>query len=97
MMSAGSQPLTPISHPLWRDKLSQLLESTGEGIFGIDMDGCCTFINRAGATQLGWEAEDVLGRNMHELAHHSHANGAHYPEQACPIFNAFSQCPALPY
>ncbi len=41
------------NQPVWRDQPSQLLESTGEGIFGIDMDGCCTFINRAGAEQLG--------------------------------------------
>jgi signal transduction histidine kinase len=82
---------------IWRDKLSQLLESTGEGIFGIDMLGCCTFINRAGAEQLGWLPADVLGRNMHELAHHTYGDGAqcgqphgqHYPEHLCPIFNAF--------
>ncbi|MES2955804.1 MAG: PAS domain S-box protein, partial [Pseudomonadota bacterium] len=80
--------------PIWRDKLSQLLESTGEGIFGIDMAGCCTFINRAGAEQLGFAPGEVLGKNMHELAHHSHADGAHYPEQLCPIFNAFRM--ALP-
>ena len=80
--------------PAWRDKLSQLLESTGEGIFGIDMDGRCTFINRAGAAQLGYAPADVLGLNMHELAHHSHADGAHYPENLCPIFNAFRR--ALP-
>ena len=83
---------------VWRDRLSQLLESTGEGIFGIDMDGRCTFINRAGAEQLGWQPADVLGRNMHELAHHTHADGAqegqHYPEHLCPIFNAFRK--ALP-
>ena len=80
--------------PLWRDKLSLLLDSTGEGIFGIDMQGCCTFINRAGALQLGYAPNKVLGRNMHALAHHSHADGAHYSEQLCPIFNAFRQ--ALP-
>ncbi len=78
---------------VWRDRLSQLLESTGEGIFGIDMDGCCTFINRAGAEQLGWAPAELLGHNMHELAHHTHADGAqcgqHYPEPLCPIFNAF--------
>ncbi len=79
---------------IWRDRLSQLLESTGEGIFGIDMDGRCTFINRAGAEQLGFAADEVLGHNMHELAHHSHADGAHYPEHLCPIFNAFRM--ALP-
>lgn len=75
--------------PVWRDRLSQLLESTGEGIFGIDMQGCCTFINRAGAAQLGWRPGELLGKNMHELAHHTHAGGAHYPEHVCPIFNAF--------
>ena len=86
--------LLATDQPVWRDKLSQLLESTGEGIFGIDMDGRCTFINRAGAEQLGYAPAEVLGRNMHELAHHSHADGAHYPERRCPIFNAFRM--ALP-
>ena len=83
---------------VWRDKLSQLLESTGEGIFGIDMSGCCSFINRAGAELLGWLPAEVLGKNMHELAHHTHADGAqcgeNYPEHLCPIFNAFRK--ALP-
>ncbi|MDO9405377.1 MAG: PAS domain-containing sensor histidine kinase [Polaromonas sp.] len=79
---------------VWRDRLSQLLESTGEGIFGIDMAGCCTFINRAGAAQLGFHADEVLGLNMHELAHHTHADGSPYPEHLCPIFNAFRM--ALP-
>ena len=36
-----------------------LLESTGEGIFGIDMDGHCMFINRAGARMLGFEPGEV--------------------------------------
>ena len=92
------QPLAPglagAGQGVWRDKLSQLLESTGEGIFGIDMLGCCTFINRAGADLLGWLPDDVLGQNMHELAHHTHASGGHYPEHLCPIFNAFRM--ALP-
>ncbi|HPM69216.1 MAG TPA: PAS domain-containing protein, partial [Piscinibacter sp.] len=37
---------------VWRDRLSLLLESTGEGIFGIDMAGCCVFVNRSAARQL---------------------------------------------
>lgn len=91
---SAAMHLPGADQPVWRDKLSQLLESTGEGIFGIDMYGRCTFINRAGAEQLGYAPADVLGHNMHELAHHSHADGAHYPEQLCPIFNAFRK--ALP-
>lgn len=75
--------------PLWRDQLGLLLESTGEGIFGIDLDGHCMFINRAGARLLGREPAQVLGRNMHDLTHHSHEDGSHYPDTDCPIFNAF--------
>jgi PAS domain S-box-containing protein len=71
------------------DRLTLLLESTGEGIFGIDMDGLCTFVNRAAADMLGWRTETVLGRNMHELIHHSHSDGRDYRECDCPIFNAF--------
>lgn len=77
--------------PLWQHQLELLLESTGEGIFGIDLGGNCTFINRAGARMLGWDAAEVLGHNMHELTHHSHLDGSPYPAQACPIFNAFRQ------
>ncbi len=73
------------------DRLSLLLESTGEGIFGIDLGGHCTFMNRAAAQTLGWRTDDVLGQNMHALIHHSHADGGHYPEADCPIFNAFRQ------
>ena len=75
--------------PLWRDRLALLLESTGEGIFGIDLAGDCIFINRAAAGMLQRVPADVLGKNMHELVHHSHADGRHYPESCCPIFLAF--------
>ncbi len=75
--------------PATTDRLTLLLESTGEGIFGIDMAGRCTFVNRAAAQMLGRRTEMVLGQNMHELIHHSHADGRHYPECDCPIFNAF--------
>ncbi len=75
----------------WSSQLTLLLESTGEGIFGIDNDGRCTFVNRAASEMLGYRTELVLGQNMHHLIHHTHASGAHYPEAECPIFNAFRQ------
>lgn len=78
-----------VADALWALPPQLLLESTGEGIFGIDLDGCCTFINRAGATMLGYAPDEVLGRNMHWLTHHSHADGSVYPDTECPIFNAF--------
>lgn len=79
----------PVASEEANRRLTLLLESTGEGIFGIDMGGFCTFVNRAACDQLGWRTEEVLGRNMHALIHHSHGDGAHYPECDCPIFNAF--------
>jgi len=75
--------------PETNDRHSLLLDSIGEGIFGIDLDGRCTFVNPAALGLLGFRTEMVLGRNMHELVHHTHADGRHYPECDCPIFKAF--------
>jgi PAS domain S-box-containing protein len=89
LLRPTSLPTGPVSQPLWQHQLGLLLESTGEGIFGVDLEGHCVFINRAGARMLGFEPAEVLGSNMHELTHHSHADGSHYPDTDCPIFNAF--------
>ena len=85
-----SMPVYPPIDP-WTRRLGLMLESTGDGIFGVDNAGCCTFVNRAAAEMLGYPAAQVLGCNMHALIHHSHADGRHYPEAECPIFNAFRQ------
>lgn len=77
-------PLTP-----WEHRLRLLLDSTDEGVFGINLAGDCMFINRAAARMIGRAPEQALGRNMHALTHHSHPDGAAYPEEDCPIFNAF--------
>ena len=79
------------AHPSWRDQLELLLASTGEGIYGVDLEGRCVFINRAGAEMLGYRPEQVLGRNMHDLMHHTRADGSHYPAEQCPIYQAFRQ------
>lgn len=74
---------------LWRDKLMLLMESTSDGVYGIDLAGHCTFINPAGAAMLGYSVDQVLGQNMHRLMHHSHEHGHTYPEEDCPIYRAF--------
>jgi two-component system cell cycle sensor histidine kinase/response regulator CckA len=62
-----------------------LLESTDEGIFGLGMDGRCTFVNASAAAMLGYTPGEVVGQDMHALLHHSHADGSPYPAEACPI------------
>jgi PAS domain S-box-containing protein len=66
-----------------------LLESSGEGIYGLDMEGLCTFINRAGAEMLGYRPEDVQGQNVHALIHHTRADGSPYPVNDSPIHASF--------
>lgn len=67
----------------------RLLDATGEGVYSIDTHGRCTYLNRAGGDLLGWSPQETLGRNMHELIHHTQRDGSPYPEEACPIFRAF--------
>lgn len=76
-------------HAAWRRQLEMLLESAGEGIYGIDLRGRCIFINGAGAAMLGYTPDEVVGRNMHYLIHHSHADRTLMPVHDCRIFNAF--------
>lgn len=76
-------------HAAWRRQLEMLLESAGEGIYGIDLRGRCIFINGAGAAMLGYTPDEVVGRNMHYLIHHSHANRSLMPVHDCRIFKAF--------
>jgi PAS domain S-box-containing protein len=65
-----------------------ILESVGDGIFGIDLDGKATFINEAGARALGYTPEQLTGRDLHELIHHSHADGTPYSRGTSPILQA---------
>lgn len=64
----------------------QLLGALDEGVYGVGLDGCCTFINPAALRLLGYASEDeVLGRDNHALFHERHADGTHYPHAQCPI------------
>ncbi|MBF0495416.1 MAG: response regulator [Deltaproteobacteria bacterium] len=56
-----------------------LMESTGDGIYGIDLGGNCTFINRAGAETLGYTSEELLGRNMHQAICQSSSDRSSHP------------------
>lgn len=69
--------------------LRLLLDSTDEGIYVLNLEGRCTFSNRASAQLLGYRPADILGQNMHQLIHHSYDNGSPYPVSLCPIFRAF--------
>src|ERR1022692_2358151 len=68
------------------EKYLLLLNSTAAGIFGLDLEENCTFCNPACLRLLGYQApEDLLGKNMHALMHHTRADGTPYPKEECQI------------
>lgn len=72
-----------------RHRLSLILNSAGEAIYGLDLEGRATFVNAAGAAMFGYPVEDLVGRSPHDILHHSHPDGAPFPASDCPIYAAF--------
>ena len=67
--------LTEINDQLSRQTRA-ILDSAGEGIFGLDSHGQATFINPAAAHMLGWTVDELLGRNLHQMIHFSTSDPA---------------------
>ncbi len=65
-------------------RASHILNSSADGLYGIDPDGMVTFINPAACAMLGCSAEQVIGRSGHDLFHHRRPDGAPYPADECP-------------
>jgi len=63
-----------------------VLSALGEGVYGVDVMGRCTFINDAALNMLGYEMGEVLGQLQHGLFHRSRIDGRGYPVEECPVF-----------
>jgi len=71
------------------EQVQLLLNSTSEAIYGIDVNGDCTFANPACSNILGYDSiDELLGKNMHNTIHHTHPDGSHYPVEECRIYQA---------
>ena len=63
-----------------------------EGAYGVDINGNCTFVNRSFLQILGYENPDeIIGKHIHELIHHSHFDGSPYPSTECKMYKAYRQ------
>ncbi|GJL55647.1 MAG: hypothetical protein NPIRA02_27790 [Nitrospirales bacterium] len=67
-----------------------ILQSAGEGIYGLDAQGNTTFVNPAGAAMLGYTPEELLGVPMHPTMHHTKMDGSPYSREECPMYAAFN-------
>jgi PAS domain S-box-containing protein len=69
--------------------LRSVLDSSAEGLWGVDERGVCTFANPACVRLLGYaSADELVGRDMHALTHHTRADGSPYPGAECRILAA---------
>jgi PAS domain S-box-containing protein len=68
-----------------------LLDLSGEGIWGLDLEGKCTFVNRRAVSTFGFASEEIVGSNMHGLVHHHYPDGRHYPASECPLHDVLQK------
>jgi len=83
------QQISTKSLPFDEQPWQALLDSAGEGIWGVDLEGRCTFVNRAALSMLGFTSDELVGKNMHEMIHHHHPDGRVYPGNECSVYNVF--------
>jgi two-component system sensor histidine kinase/response regulator len=73
------------------EKSRLLLESVGEGIFGVDLEGKVAFINPAANRMLGYGPEELVNKEIHAVIHHSYADGSAYPKSKCPMYLTYAE------
>lgn len=73
-------------------ELQIILDSTAEGIYGVDLYGFCTFINKSGIKLLGYETQnEIVGKNIHNLIHHHYLDGKKSPVKDCYILQTVTK------
>jgi PAS domain S-box-containing protein len=68
-----------------------LLDTIGDGIIGVDARGQVTFVNPAALRMLLFSLDEMSGKSLHSLIHHSHADGSNYPLEDCPMYASYTQ------
>ena len=66
-----------------QDKLSLIINSTRDGVVGLDLEGNHIFVNDAAKSMLGYSEDELIGKNGHVLWHHTKADETHYPLEQC--------------
>ena len=75
-----------------KDSLQLILDSAAEGIYGIDKNGNCTFVNKSALSLLGYSyPEELLGKNMHDMIHHSRKDGMPMNSETCKVLVGMKQ------
>lgn len=68
-----------------RRLLQNVMDTLGEGVYTLDNEGCCTYLNREAERMLGWKRQEVLGKNLHDLIHAQRFDGTIVPSDECLV------------
>lgn len=72
-----------------KEDLYLILDTTAEGIFGIDMDGKCIFCNDSCVKLLGYNCQgDILEKNVHNIIHCNNGDENYIPQEDCKILES---------
>ncbi|MEK6659342.1 MAG: PAS domain S-box protein [Campylobacterota bacterium] len=66
--------------------LSSLLSNMGEGVYGVDKEGNCTWINKKALEMLGYSEKEVLYKDQYMLFHYRKPTNEDYNARECPIY-----------
>jgi PAS domain S-box-containing protein len=65
-----------------------ILDAIVGAVFAVNAEGTITFCNEALRRMTGYSSEEIVGRNAHDLLHHSRPDGSKYPAEECPFLKA---------
>lgn len=68
-----------------------ILDCLGEGVYTLDRAGRLVYLNAEGERLLGYGFDELHGRPLHDIIHHSRPDGASLPAEECPIHLAMRQ------
>lgn len=75
-----------------QEDLNRILDSTVNGIYGVDLNGEITFVNKSALDMLGYgSGVELLGKHDHELLHHTRADGTLFPKNECPMLKSITE------
>ena len=72
-------------------RLEAVLDNTTMAVFAMDDRQSCIYANSAAEQMTGYRFEEMQGRPLHDVVHHTRPDGSHYPIEDCPIDRAFPE------
>ncbi|WP_062205502.1 ATP-binding protein [Demequina salsinemoris] len=72
------------------DSAERVFNAMAEGVVGLDSDGTVALVNASASRMLGWEPSELIGRELHALAHFQREDGSAYPHTQCAVLSTLA-------